>query len=84
MGTCFHLSVPVCKLHEEDVSTTMKRMISLMLCAVMLLGVLSACTTLEEGDKGMVINVYIATELFDFDPARHFNDDAMVKIYDLV
>ena len=55
-----------------------------MLCAVMLLGVLSACTTLEEGDKGMVINVYIATELFDFDPARHFNDDAMVKIYDLV
>jgi oligopeptide transport system substrate-binding protein len=32
----------------------------------------------------MVINVYIATELFDFDPARHFNDDAMVKIYDLV
>ena len=62
----------------------MKRMISLMLCAVMLLGVLSACTTLEKGDKGMVINVYIATELFDFDPARHFNDDAMVKIYDLI
>ena len=84
MGTCFHLAVPVCKLHEEDVSTIMKRMISLMLCAVMLLGVLSACTTLEKGDKGMVINVYIATELFDFDPARHFNDDAMVKIYDLV
>ena len=74
----------VCKLHEEDVSTTMKRIISLMLCAVMLLGVLSACTTLEEGDKGMVINVYIATELVDFDPARHFNDDAMVKLYDLV
>ena len=62
----------------------MKRMISLLLCAVMLLGVLSACTTLEKGDKGMVINVYIATELFDFDPARHFNDDAMVKIYDLI
>ncbi len=84
MGACFHLAVPVCKLHEEDVSTIMKRMISLMLCAVMLLGVLSACTTLEKGDKGMVINVYIATELFDFDPARHFNDDAMVKIYDLI
>ena len=62
----------------------MKRMISLMLCAVMLLGVLSACTTLEEGDKGMVINVYMATEQFDFDPVRHFDDDAMVKIYDMI
>lgn len=62
----------------------MKRIMSLLLCAVMLLGVLSACTTLEEGDKGMVINVYMATEQFDFDPARHFDDDAMVKIYDLI
>ena len=62
----------------------MKRILSAVLCAVMLLGVLASCTTLEGDDKGMIIDVYMTTELFDFDPAYHFNDDAMVKIYDLI
>ncbi|MGM9652980.1 MAG: ABC transporter substrate-binding protein [Eubacteriales bacterium] len=62
----------------------MKRSISLMLCAVMLLGVLASCTTIEGDNSGMVIDVYMTTELFDFDPALHYNDDAMVKIFDLI
>jgi len=62
----------------------MKRILSAVLCAVMLLGVLASCTTLVGEDKGMIIGVSITTELFDFDPALHFNDDAMVKIYDLI
>ena len=55
-----------------------------MLCAVMLLGVLASCTTIEGDNSGMVIDVYMTTELFDFDPALHYNDDAMVKILDLI
>ena len=36
-----------------------------MLCAVMLLGVLASCTTIEGDNSGMVIDVYMTTELFD-------------------
>ncbi len=62
----------------------MKRVLSLVLCAVMLLGVLASCTTIEGNNKGMIIDVYMTTELTDFDPGLHYNDDAMVKIFDLV
>lgn len=55
-----------------------------MLCAVMLLGVLASCTTIEGDNSGMIIDVYMTTELFDFDPALHYNDDAMVKIFDQI
>ena len=62
----------------------MKRILSALLCAVMMLGVLASCTTLEGDDKGMIIDIYMTTELFDLDPALHFNDDAMVKLYELL
>ncbi len=62
----------------------MKRILSLMLCAVMLLTALVGCTTIEGDNKGMIIDVYLATELTDLDPALHYNDDAMVKFYDLI
>ncbi len=62
----------------------MKRVLSLLLCAVMLLTALVSCTTIEGDNKGMIIDVYLATELTDLDPALHYNDNAMVKIYDLI
>lgn len=62
----------------------MKRVLAVILCALMLLGVLTSCTTIEGDNKGMIIDIYLATELFDFDPANNFNDDAMVKFYDLI
>lgn len=62
----------------------MKRVLSLLLCAVMLLGTLAGCTTLAKDDKGMIIDVYLSTEMVDFDPALHYNDNAMVKVFDLI
>ena len=62
----------------------MKRIISLMLCAVMLLGALSACTTIEGENSGMVIDVYMTTPMADFDPALHYDDNAMVKVFDMI
>ena len=62
----------------------MKRIISLLLCAVMLLGVLSACTTIEGDNSGMVIDVYMTNPLTDFDPTMHFDDNSMIKIFDLI
>ncbi len=62
----------------------MKRVLSLLLCAVMLLSALAGCTTIDGDNKGMIIDVYMTTELTDFDPTLHYNDDAMVKFYDLI
>lgn len=62
----------------------MKRILSLMLCALMLCGVLASCTTIEGDNSGMVIDIYLTTELYDFDPATHYDDDAMVKVFDLI
>lgn len=62
----------------------MKRILSLLLCAVMLLGALAGCTTLAKDDKGMIIDIYLSTEMVDFDPALHYNDNAMVKVFDLM
>lgn len=67
----------------------MKRAFSLILCFVMLAVALTGCTTLyknEDGtlDKGAVINMYLTTQVFNFDPALGFNDDAAVKIFGLI
>lgn len=67
----------------------MKRAFSLILCFVMLAVALTGCTTLyknEDGtfDKGAIINMYLTTQVFNFDPALGFNDDAAVKIFGLI
>ncbi len=67
----------------------MKRALSLILCAVMLLAVLSGCTTLEkdetgEYDKGAIIPMYLGTEMYDFDPQRAYLNDSNVKILSLL
>ncbi len=50
----------------------------------MLLSALVSCTTIKGNNKGMIIDVCLTTELTDFDPALHYNDNAMVKIFDLI
>lgn len=62
----------------------MKRILSLILCVVMLASVLASCTTLEEDDKGAVIDVYLTNEIYDFDPARGFTDASTSKFLSLV
>lgn len=58
----------------------MKRIICLALCAVMLCGVLSACSTIKGDNKGAIIELYLGEELFNFDPALAYTDDTMVKV----
>ncbi len=63
----------------------MKKVLSLILCAVMLASALAGCSTLEKTDtgdydKGAIIDMYFTTEVFDFDPQRSIIDDAQLKI----
>lgn len=67
----------------------MKRAVAFILCAVMLVAALSGCTTLvknEAGeiDKGAVIPVYLGTQMYNFDPAMPYLNDANAKILDLL
>ncbi len=62
----------------------MKRIIALVICALMILSSFVSCTTLEGDDKGAVIDVYLTNEIYDFDPARGFNDASTSKLLSLV
>ncbi|MBQ8509344.1 MAG: peptide ABC transporter substrate-binding protein [Clostridia bacterium] len=63
----------------------MKKLISILLLAAMLVTTLAGCgTTLAEDDKGAIINVYIGSEISDYDPAVAYTDDSAVKVLGLV
>ena len=62
----------------------MKKVLSLILAALMLASALAGCTTLaktETGDydKGAIIDMYLTTEVYNFDPQQSITDDAMLK-----
>ena len=70
-----------------------KRLISLILCLLMLLPMLMACSgssdknnndTEEEEDKGAYIKMYIADVIYDLDPAYSLNNKSVQKIISLL
>ena len=76
--------------------TTTKRLLALLLCLVMLISCLAACGSSEDDpnkkedeeeenvDKGAYIKMYLADEVFDFDPMYVFNNESAVKIMSLI
>ncbi|MBQ8551602.1 MAG: peptide ABC transporter substrate-binding protein [Clostridia bacterium] len=63
----------------------MKKVISTLLLAGMCMSLFAGCgSTLKEEEKGATINLYIGSELCDFDPALAFTDDSAVKVLGLV
>ena len=67
----------------------MKKVIALILAATMLAATAVGCTTLEKDatgedyDKGAIIDMYLTTEIYNFDPQVSVTDDAMLKILSL-
>lgn len=71
----------------------MKKVLSFVLAVMMVMSVAVGCTTLEkdpadpEGkkyDKGAIIDMYLTTEIFNFDPQVSLTDDAQLKIFRLI
>ncbi len=67
----------------------MKKIISLLLAALMLAAVLSGCTTLqklEDGtyDRGAVIEMYLSEDVYNFDPQIAVTDENMLKVMSLL
>lgn len=63
----------------------MKKIISVLLLAAMCVTLLASCgSTLKGDEKGATINVYIGSEINDFDPAVAYVDDGAVKVLGLI
>ncbi len=63
----------------------MKKLVSMLLMAAMVVTLLAGCgSTLEQDEKGAVINIYLGSEISDYDPALAFTDDSAAKVLGLV
>ena len=61
-----------------------KRILATILCLVMVVSVFASCAKKDENDKGAIINMYLSQEIYNFDPAYAYNNDAALKIVDLL
>lgn len=65
----------------------MKRLMALMLCLLTVVSMFG-CANIDklesEEDKGALINMYLGTEIYDFDPQIAFNNDSALKVISLL
>ncbi len=62
----------------------MKKVFALLLCLLMILCAIPSCTSTDDDDKGATLHVYMASELFSFDPSTAYVDDAATQILGLM
>ncbi len=63
----------------------MKKLISVLLLAAMLVTLLASCgSSLKEDEKGATVKLYMGNEILDFDPAIGYTDDSTAKFLGLV
>lgn len=61
-----------------------KRIIAATLCLIMAVTAFASCAKRAENDKGAIIYMYLSQEVYDFDPAYAYSNDAALKIVDLL
>ncbi len=62
----------------------MKRILSMIICLAIVVVSLAGCSTLEGDDKGAIIDVYLAGEVYNYDPALNYHNSDMVKFFNLI
>ena len=63
----------------------MKRLIALLLCLATILCIFAGCAQKnEEEDPGAYIEMYLADEVYNFDPALAYGNDSALKIVSLL
>ena len=71
-------------LSKEEVFTMLKKIIALLLCVLMLIPALSACTKRDENDQGPMITMYLSGEIYNFDPAYAYYNSVTRNIVSLL
>lgn len=61
-----------------------KKILALVLCAIMLLPTLASCKGKDENYVGPIINMYLNEMVYDFDPLYAFNNESALKIVSLL
>jgi len=62
----------------------MKKVFALLLCLAMVVTVFAGCQNNDDEDKGATIPMYLSSEIYSFDPAVAYTDEAAVKVLGLV
>lgn len=62
----------------------MKRVISLTLCLLMLVAVFAGCAKKDENDLGAYVSMYLTDQVYDFDPAYAYGNEAALKVVSLI
>lgn len=62
----------------------MKKMLSLTLCLLMVMGIFVGCSELPEGLNGATIDIYLTEPIYDLDPARAYDDASLMKVIPLL
>ena len=62
----------------------MKRVVSLLLCVLMLFGCTAVLSGCAPKDAGAQISVYLSDVIYDFDPTEYFADDNAVQVMSLL
>ena len=62
----------------------MKRILALVLCLLMLVPMMASCGQKDENDKGAIIQMYLATDVYNFDPIYAYTDDAASRIMGMI
>lgn len=71
-------------LSYERKGIYMKRVVSLLLCVMMLFGCASVLSGCAPKDDGAEIAVYLSDVIYDFDPTEYFADDNAVQVLSLL
>lgn len=62
----------------------MKRILAFLLAMMMVVGMMVSCGSSEEDDKGAEINIYLGSEIRNWDPAQMYTQASAVKFFSLV
>ena len=62
----------------------LKKIIALLLCVLMMIPFFSSCTKRDENDMGPMITMYMADEIYNFDPAYAYYNSGTLNVVSLL
>ena len=62
----------------------LKKIIALLLCLLMMIPIFSSCAKRDENDLGPMITMYMADEIYNFDPAYAYYNSGTLNIVSLL